>query len=60
MLPASTPRPDDAPAARAHLIANLQAARRGHWQEHQIALPGDTPGDFTPNWIQRRDDRLRI
>ena len=30
MLPASTPRPDDAQAARAHLIANLQAARRGH------------------------------
>jgi hypothetical protein len=54
MLPASTSRPDA--AARAHLIANLQATRRGHWQDHHIALPGD----FTPNWIQRRDDRLRI
>jgi hypothetical protein len=48
------------PGRRAHLIANLQGARRGHWQDHHIARPGDTPGDFTPNWIQRRDDRLRI
>jgi hypothetical protein len=57
MLPAATPRPRDDKTARAHLRANIQAADSGHWHEHHIALPADTPGDFTayqaPGYAER-------
>jgi hypothetical protein len=48
MQPHGTPRPRDDAAARAHLEANVQAARNGHWIDHLIALPTGGPGDFTP------------
>jgi len=52
MQPHRVPPPCDDTTARAHLRANVQAARAGdgdpgHWQLHHIAL-ADGPGDFTP------------
>jgi hypothetical protein len=52
MQPAATPRPRDGAEARAHLRANVDAARAidrhpGHWQQHTWAVPS-SPGDFTP------------
>jgi hypothetical protein len=53
MQPASVPRPRTDEEHRAHLQANVAAAAAapghpGHWQLHHIALPGDSPSDFTP------------
>jgi hypothetical protein len=53
MLPHRVPPPKDGKTARAHLLANVQAAATGdmdpgHWQLHHITLPADRPGDFTP------------
>src|SRR5260221_6997467 len=54
MLPDRVPPPRDDKTARAHLLANVQAAAAaapdpGHWHSHHIALPGGMSGDFTPH-----------
>ena len=52
MLPAAIPHPKDDKTARAHLIANVQAAAAadlhpGDWRLHTWCLMS-APGDFTP------------